>query len=357
MPNIEHFATGGTIDSVWVPEKDTAQVADYSVTGEYLRFLGQYGFDLIPSTTLLLKDSREISVPMQDQMAASLAESSAKRLLVTSGTYLMPDIARSLSSHVMAQHFPSYGKRVVFTGSLTPIKGFEMSDGGFNLGMAVALLQQERIPGDPTILATMNGNAVPDTSLRKDLTTATFSGRTEADDVLGYRNLTLIPAGGTIDFEEDGLDGLQPAADSAIPTYLRDRVRLTKKVEAGAPILKDSRQLTTEDISTVVDMIRNSTDEYTLVTAGLIKIGDLRAKIQEALTGEDRDRRIVLTGSRFKLRGSSMTDATFNLGYALGALGNVEPGAHIALAGRMIPDEENPLPYVYKPGEVEKVRN
>ncbi len=352
---VRHLITGGTMDSTWHPERDTAVPAAISTSAAYLSWMESHGVEPMTHEQLMLKDSRETTLDDRDLLAAKIAEASANRLLVTSGTFLMPDMAREAADHDMARFYPQLGKRAVFTGALTPIKGFEMSDGGFNLGMGLALLQTDRIPPELSVLATMNGAAIPGNKLRKDHTTAVFSGTREADDLLGYDRFTLIPAGGTIDFELDGLDGLQPADESIIPTYLRDQVRSKKKFEASKPILKDSRALTDEDMDLVVDVIRASGDEHILVTSGLIRIGELRARVSSALTGDDRDRKIVLTGSKYILRMAGNTDAPFNLGYGLGNLGFVDPGAHVAVGGRILSPRQNPILYTYTKDEQKKL--
>jgi L-asparaginase len=350
---IRHIGTGGTVDSIWVPEMDTAAPAKTSTSAEYLDWMSGIGLDPVSHDTLFLKDSRETTLADRDLLSAKIAEASSKRILVTSGTFLMPDMAREARDHNMAEFYTKLGKRVVFAGALIPMKGYEMPDGGFNLGMGVALLKAESLPTEEPVLATMNGTVIAANQLRKDLTTATFAGATGTDDLLGYGRFTLIPAGGTIDFQEDGLDGLEPAVESVVPDYLRDNVRIRKLFEASKPILKDSRALTKGDMDTTVDIIRASDDEHVLITSGIIRMGELRDYIKRALHGNDKDRRIVLTGSRYILRRSGFTDAPFNLGFALGNLGLVKPGVHVALSGKVLGARKDPLKFIYTPAERE----
>jgi hypothetical protein len=88
-----------------------------------------------------------------------------------------------------------------------------------------------------------------------------------------------------------------------------------------------------------------------------LRMHELRARLSEALANgddHDRERRVVLTGARYMLRSLDKTDAPYNLGYAHGKLGAVRPGAHVALAGRLIDDNDDPLRYVYSPEELDK---
>ncbi len=96
---IEHLATGGTMDLVWSPEKDTAVPANISLAADYLRFLGRHGYPTIQSEVLMLKDSRNITIEDKKLVARRVAESATPRAIVTSGTYLMTEIGRRIASH------------------------------------------------------------------------------------------------------------------------------------------------------------------------------------------------------------------------------------------------------------------
>lgn len=258
----------------------------------------------------------------------------------------MPDIGRHISRHANRAHFDRFDKRIAITGALTPLDGFSMSDGGFNLGMSAAVLEEASL--EERILAVMNGTAVPADDLEKDLTTSTFTSYDLEGDQLRYDRFIVVPAGGSIDFELNSMDGVVPAAESAIQGYLRNKVKSVKEFDATPPILKDSRELTDEDIDTVVEMVKQSTDEHIIVTSGLIRMADLRRELKRGLDSKsDRDRKVVLTGSRMMLRMAGHSDAPFALGYALGKVGFVEPGVHAAVAGRIVDPRANPVNYAY----------
>jgi L-asparaginase len=353
---IEHVATGGTIDSIWSPERDTAVPAQVSVSAEYFQFLSRHGYPEIQSEVLMLKDSREITIDDKKRIALRIAESAIRHAIVTSGTYLMTDVGRRIQSHpsMRQNHF---GKKAAMVASLTPMDGFSMSDGGFNLGMAHAALEDLDPDKSSNVVGVVNGIVAPISVLEKDLTTATFESVDTSDSLLGYNHYTIIPAGGTIDFVFNGLDGVQPAETSFVPGYIRDKVRTTIDFVATPPILKDSRNLTSDDIDMVVAMVRQAPSEFVLVTAGVLRMSELRSRLSEALAhgdDHDRSRRVVLTGARYMLHSLDKSDAPYNLGYAHGKLGTVQPGAHIALAGRLINDDDDPLRYVYTPEELAK---
>ncbi|HUP26667.1 MAG TPA: asparaginase domain-containing protein [Candidatus Limnocylindrales bacterium] len=357
--DIEHQATGGTVDMIWSPERDGVTTVSYSASANLFGFLAaELGFPLINSQVLMQKDSREIDDQDLDRIVNHVAESGAKRTIVTSGTYAMDGIGKEIASHPNLVT-NTQRRAIAMVSSIIPLTGFEQSDGGFNLGMATAVLQHV----DPTkvpVFGVASGIAAPIDKMRKSLHNATF--RVDAGiNMLGYRNYSLVPAGGTIDFVSNGLDGVEPARKSLIPDYIRDNVRSTVSFHATPPILKDSRYLTKEDRDLIVDLIRQDTTGFVVVTSGLLKVGLLRDRLNEALRqsvdDHDKNRRVVITGSRFLLAMSGVrSDAAFNLGYAHGMLGNIEPGrAHIAVTGRVIGEHEDPLAYCYSVEELQKI--
>lgn len=347
---IEHIATGGTIESVWVPERDAAIPQVSSFAGNYFQFLAKRGYPDITSETLMLKDSREITIDDKKQIARRVAESATRKTIVTSGTYLMTEIGRRIQTHP-SMHRNPFDKRVAMVSCLTPLEGFSMSDGAFGLGMAHAILENPNI--NAPVVGVVNGMAASIDQLEKDLTTATFESIDTSNSLLGYGRYTLIPAGGTIDFVFDGLDGVEPAATSFIPNYLRQKVRTTIEFDSTPPILKDSRQLSDDDMDKVVDLVREAPTEFVMITAGLLRMAQLRDRLASGLsTGEHRDRRVLITGARYMLNSLDKSDAPYNLGYAHGKLGAVDPGVHIAVTGRVIGDYENPLPYCYNDAEL-----
>ncbi|MFH1218246.1 MAG: asparaginase domain-containing protein [Candidatus Peregrinibacteria bacterium] len=345
-------ATGGTLDSKWEPSKDTAVPNDESIVPRYFENvrLPQHN---VTHETVCLKDSRDIDADLQDKIAAVIAESIYKKILAVTGTYLMPDFARGVKEHPASKRFKQMRKRVVLTGSGTPMNGYLRSDGGFNLGMGTAVLQEDT---DALISIVMNGMCLDvERGIKKDLTKAILGSSDRKNDVLGYNNFTLIPVGGSIDFEPDGLDGVIPARNSIIPAYLRENVHLQKDFDAINPCVKDSRELKDEDIDLVVDIIKESTSEHTLITLGIYDIRRVQEELQKKLEGA-KDRKIILTGSRYPLASTDMTDATFNLGYALGKMPFAQNGVNVALNGMLLEDDDNIIELLFTKEEQEKLK-
>lgn len=139
--------TGGTIDSYYEGTKDTVIPAESSIIPETIK-----SFKLDIPTSFLqvcMKDSRSLSEKDRDDILAAVESASQKRILITHGTYTMPDTARYLKANLKRND-----QTIVLTGSMIPIKGFAPSDGTFNLGFALAKLEDL----EAGVYVAMNGN-------------------------------------------------------------------------------------------------------------------------------------------------------------------------------------------------------
>ena len=93
---------------------------------------------------------------------------------------------------------------------------------------------------------------------------------------------------------------------------------------------KDSIHLTDDDRVQIRTKVAEETLDLILVTHGT----DSMSLTAQALEGVGQDKVIVLTGAMnpflFK-----QSDASFNIGCALGALQSLKPGVYIAMSGRI----------------------
>lgn len=126
--------TGRTIDSYYDGTKDTAVPNEHSVVPKYIRSLKLY--EEIEFTEICMKDSREINESDRKKIVEILSENNYKRIIITHGTYTMPDTARFLSANLKDNN-----KVIIFVASMIPLAGFTETDAGFNLGYAVAKSQ------------------------------------------------------------------------------------------------------------------------------------------------------------------------------------------------------------------------
>lgn len=136
---IDIIITGGTIDSFWDGSKDTVRVSEHSVLPEYFEELGRNLkiYEEVRFNELCMKDSRAITDEDRKNVLKAIEKSDSKKIIITHGTYTMPDTARYLKKNLKR-----INQTIVLTGSMVPIKDFDFSDGPFNLGYAFAQVQK-----------------------------------------------------------------------------------------------------------------------------------------------------------------------------------------------------------------------
>lgn len=147
ISNTIHFIlTGGTVDSYYEGSKDTVLPNEHSVIPEFIKSLKLY--EQIEFNEICMKDSREINQQDRQEILKTIEESPYQKIIITHGTYTMPDSTRYLKANLKRDD-----QTIVFTASMAPVKGFAPSDGPFNLGFALA--QVEILP--PGVYVAING--------------------------------------------------------------------------------------------------------------------------------------------------------------------------------------------------------
>ena len=131
---IEIIITGGTIDSYYEVTKDTVVPLKKSVIPEFIKSLkieSNFSFNEI-----CMKDSRSINKVDLNKILNIINKTNSKKIIITHGTYTMPDTARFLEARLKVKD-----KVIILTGSMIPLTGFSPSDAPFNLGYSIASLQ------------------------------------------------------------------------------------------------------------------------------------------------------------------------------------------------------------------------
>jgi len=149
---IHIFCVGGTIDKIYFDAKSKYEVGAPAI-GKMLKELSVH-FDY-EVTSLMAKDSLEMTDSDRAQIATAVSESNCSKVLITHGTDTMPETARALSE--------IEGKTVVLTGALSPAI-FRDSDAMFNVGGALAAVQSKE---EGTYIV-MNGEVFDANNVRKD---------------------------------------------------------------------------------------------------------------------------------------------------------------------------------------------
>lgn len=131
---IHFILTGGTIDSYYDIVKETAITNDHSYIPKFIPMLKLYESTIF--TEVCMKDSRDIKSADRKKILNAVKKSKSKRIIITHGSYTISDTARFLNKELKNNE-----KTIILVCSMVPLMGFSPTDAGFNLGYAVAKLQ------------------------------------------------------------------------------------------------------------------------------------------------------------------------------------------------------------------------
>ena len=134
------------MDSFYNGKKDTVEVSSASNIPAYIKSLNLY--ENIEFIQVTMKDSRALTKDDIQNVLNTIKKSKHKKIIVTHGTYTMPDTAKFLKANLKRSD-----QTIVFTGSMIPLMGFAPSDAPFNLGYSIAKVQEL----GPGIFVCMNG--------------------------------------------------------------------------------------------------------------------------------------------------------------------------------------------------------
>ena len=119
----------------------------------------------------------------------------------------------------------------------------------------------------------------------------------------------------TIDsYYESTKDTAIPNEHSIIPRFINS-LHLENSVEFTEICMKDSRQMTKDDLKNVLHCIEESKNKYFIVTHGTYTMPDSARYLEANL--RNKGKVIILTGSMLPMAEFTMSDGWFNLGYAI----------------------------------------
>ena len=130
--HIHFILTGGTIDSEYYPPLETSVPNKTSILPEYI-LIKIKPYAEVTFETICMLDSNDITDDHRAKIVAAIQESKANKIIICHGTNTMTQ-----SAEYIAKALGKTDKTVVITGAMIPLKEFAMSDGGFNLGFAMA---------------------------------------------------------------------------------------------------------------------------------------------------------------------------------------------------------------------------
>lgn len=148
----------------------------------------------------------------------------------------------------------------------------------------------------------------------------------------------FIITGGTIDSSWSGKqDTALPNEHSYLPEFFKN-LDLYENVDYTEVCIKDSRNLTQNDVQNILDEIEKCNSTKIIITHGTYTMSDTARFLQANLNRKDQI--IILTGSMTPLKGFEPSDASFNLGYAVSKVQELNTGIYICMNGRTFtPDE------------------
>jgi L-asparaginase len=160
---IHFIMTGGTIDSSYDGRRDMVAPNKESVIPPFIKSLKLY--HNAEFTTVCMKDSRDLMPKDLENVLKIVEKSPHAKVIITHGTYTMPDTARFLKANLKRKD-----QTIILTGSAIPISGFSPSDGPFNLGYAVAQLEHLQ----PGVYVAINGRVFSPEEVMKVISEARF---------------------------------------------------------------------------------------------------------------------------------------------------------------------------------------
>ena len=112
--------------------------------------------------TLMLIDSLEMSDKQREEIVINCTQNNNNKIIITHGTDTIAETGQAIMKE-------NLNKCIILTGAMIPIK-FGSSDGLFNLGCAVGLVQSLK----NGVYIAMNGNYFPANKVKKNIQSGLF---------------------------------------------------------------------------------------------------------------------------------------------------------------------------------------
>jgi L-asparaginase len=142
-------------------------------------------------------------------------------------------------------------------------------------------------------------------------------------------SICILAVGGTFDKRYNPLDGTLGFGDSHIPQLLKD-ARLNQSARFEVLMQIDSLDMQDSHRLQVLQQCQAISETHLLLVHGT----DTMTNTAQVLGNANLDKVIVITGAMVPYA-LEQSDATFNLGFALGCLGCLAKGVYIAMGGQV----------------------
>ena len=145
--------------------------------------------------------------------------------------------------------------------------------------------------------------------------------------------IQIFLTGGTIDKHYVQANGKMDFADSHIAEIL-EQGRNRSDIDIKTLVFKDSLQMDDADRELIASQCNESTSKKIVITHGTDTMVQTATHIAEYYPNAIKEKTIVLVGAMIPHE-ISYSDATFNLGFALGAANCLPSGIFITMNGRI----------------------
>lgn len=135
MSDIHFILTGGTIEKAYDPLTEKPEFKHRSILPDYLQDIVKV-YSTLNFETVAQIDSSGMCDAIRGNIVKAVDATEYTHIVIVHGTSTMEVTAQYLEENIKSR-----GKTIVLTGAMIPLKEFAMSDGGFNLGYAIAQVQ------------------------------------------------------------------------------------------------------------------------------------------------------------------------------------------------------------------------
>lgn len=165
------------------------------------------------------------------------------------------------------------------------------------------------------------------------------------NNIMTKSHIHFIKTGGTIEFFDPAYDAINKKLmrlDSTIDSYLKHLIQPHFSFSSESVIEKDSREITDQDRDKLIAVIESLPHNDIVITHGTFTMAETAAYLDKHFAGkaDEQDRKIILTGSMIPITGFGMSDAGFNLGFAIASFASIKPGVYICMNGGIFHSSE-----------------
>lgn len=153
-------------------------------------------------------------------------------------------------------------------------------------------------------------------------------------------DIHFIITGGTLDKIYNPItEKPEPSQTSVIPEYLETTIKLHRGVTYDALFMLDSLDIQEKHRKIILEAVEAAPAKKVLITHGTSTLENTAQYLQEHLK-PGQDKTIILVGAMIPMKEFPMSDAGFNLGFAIGAADALSSGVYICMNAHVFTPEE-----------------